>query len=63
MAWGSCVIKSKARKVLMMPNEAPSLIDRMCREALDRLARSIGTRVGIAKARLREAAAAIREKQ
>jgi hypothetical protein len=39
------------------------VLDRMCREALDRLARSIGTRVGIAKARLREAAAAIREKK
>jgi hypothetical protein len=46
----------------MMTNDeqASSLIDRMCREALDRLARSIGTKVGIAKARLREAAAAIR---
>jgi hypothetical protein len=63
MAWGSCVIKPKARKVLMMTNDEQSLIDRMCREALDRLARSIGTRVGIAKARLREAAASISEKQ
>jgi hypothetical protein len=34
----------------MMTNDEQSLIDRMCREALDRLARSIGTRVGIAKA-------------
>jgi hypothetical protein len=39
-----------------MANEEPSLIDRMCREALDRLHRSIGTKAGIAKARLREAA-------
>jgi hypothetical protein len=47
----------------MMANEEQSLIDRMCREALDRLARSIGTKAGIAKARLREAADKIREKQ
>jgi hypothetical protein len=44
----------------MMTNDEQSLIVRMCREALDRLHRSIGTKAGIAKARLREAAAAIR---
>ena len=44
-----------------MSTDKPS-VDRMCREALERLHRSIGTKAGIAKAAIRKMAQRIRER-
>lgn len=43
--------------------DAKSTIERMVAEAVERLNRSIGTKAGIARARIRQAAQRIREQQ